>query len=507
MSPAWRDATAAVRSPRLILGLLAALTLAALALRLPGMGQDLFADELYTFDDVHGRGPRGVVEHLRSGGTEDNPPLFFLLAWASAKLGDDTVWIRLPSLVLGTATVPVVYALGRRALSPGAGLVAAALVAVSPFAIYYSAEARAYATLAFLVALSTLLLLKALEGRRPGWWAAYAATACAVLYTHYTGAIPVAAQAAWTLWAQPAHRRPIAVATGAAVIAYLPWVPTEFGKAPLITLAPVGQFTADHVGVNLLRFLPGHPLRPAAVVPGTAILVGLGLALLALVILAWTRSPGSPDGGRRRAPDRNGLPVLLTALAVGLPAALALYSALRTNVFLARNLSAALPALAVLLGGLVVARRGVLAGAAAALVLGLVGVGTVRALGEDVRGTRAPEVVRFIEDRLKARDSIVQLSFFGTGAVSERALVPYFRRPHSYYVAGGGKEAEAWREAIRGGRVFLVYDAATFGDLPRAGPGRCFERRSARRFSATIVGIYGLAPRDRACAEKLLGPG
>ena len=57
--------------------------------------------------------------------------------------GDSTVLVRLPSLVLGTAAIPVVFLLGRRVAGTRVGLFAAAILALSPFAIFYSTEARA----------------------------------------------------------------------------------------------------------------------------------------------------------------------------------------------------------------------------------------------------------------------------------------------------------------------------------------------------------------------------
>ena len=65
------------------------------------------------------------------------------------------VWLRVPSLVLSTATVPPVYAFGRATLGHSAGLVRAALIALSPFALYYAIEARPYASVARLARAAT----------------------------------------------------------------------------------------------------------------------------------------------------------------------------------------------------------------------------------------------------------------------------------------------------------------------------------------------------------------
>lgn len=82
-----------------------ALTAVALALRIAVVDQSLTGDELLTLPIVSRPAPWDVVT-----ATQDtvNPPLFFLLAWATAKLGDPTVWIRMPSVIAGAATVPLV---------------------------------------------------------------------------------------------------------------------------------------------------------------------------------------------------------------------------------------------------------------------------------------------------------------------------------------------------------------------------------------------------------------
>ena len=171
---------------------LAALVALAFLLRLDGLDESLMGDELYTHRIVSGTGLGDVLEAVSDSAI--TPPLHYLLAWGSVQLGDDEIFIRLPSLVLGTATVLTVYLLARRIEGGAAALLAAALIAIDPFAVFFSTEARAYATLMFLVTLSTLALLHAIESRRAIWWALYAVASVCALYTHYTAAIPLVVQ-------------------------------------------------------------------------------------------------------------------------------------------------------------------------------------------------------------------------------------------------------------------------------------------------------------------------
>ncbi len=65
---------------------------------------------------------------------------------------------RLPSLMVGLASIPLVYRLGRRMFSGYVGFLAAVLLALEPEAIIWSGRARMYALQTFLVALALFYL-------------------------------------------------------------------------------------------------------------------------------------------------------------------------------------------------------------------------------------------------------------------------------------------------------------------------------------------------------------
>ena len=98
-------------------------------------------------------------------GSESTPPLYYLVAWLwSRPFGTGEVGLRSLSALAGTASIAVVY-LGAVALSlpRRAGLIAAAMVAVSPVLIWFSQDARAYALVFLLTALSFLYFARALR--------------------------------------------------------------------------------------------------------------------------------------------------------------------------------------------------------------------------------------------------------------------------------------------------------------------------------------------------------
>ena len=55
---------------------------------------------------------------------EITPPLSFLLVWLRTRLGHSPELLRLPSLIAGTATIPIVYLVGVRTVGRMAALVA-----------------------------------------------------------------------------------------------------------------------------------------------------------------------------------------------------------------------------------------------------------------------------------------------------------------------------------------------------------------------------------------------
>ncbi len=159
------------------------LTVGVFALRASQMRQGLFGDEVWTYQDIAGHSLGSLIRNVHTG-PENSPPLFFVLAWFSAKLGDATIWIRLPSLLLGAATIPLLYAVGREAFDARVGLLGATVLGLSPFSLYYGIEARAYATMTFFVVLSTWALLRAAGTRERRWWLLYAFAATAAAYSH-----------------------------------------------------------------------------------------------------------------------------------------------------------------------------------------------------------------------------------------------------------------------------------------------------------------------------------
>ena len=139
-------------------------TLAGFALRLALLDRFAFhPDEaIYSFWALYGR----HVDPLFLQVWPDKPPvLIWLLGWLFELVGVTPVVARLPNLVFSTFTVVIIGALARRWWGERAGLLAALLMALNPFAISFAATAF---TDPLMVMAGLLALYTA--GRRRYFW-------------------------------------------------------------------------------------------------------------------------------------------------------------------------------------------------------------------------------------------------------------------------------------------------------------------------------------------------
>jgi uncharacterized membrane protein len=151
--------------------------------------QSLWVDEMLTIRAANIGSALGLREAL----SNIQGPLHIYIVHLLARLSTSEWLLRLPSALAGVAVVPTVYLLGRDLVGRRAGLIAASIATVSPFAIWYSQEVRNYALLMFLSAVSSLLAWRILTGmRRP--WVSYVLGSAASLYCNLSAAFLVLGQ-------------------------------------------------------------------------------------------------------------------------------------------------------------------------------------------------------------------------------------------------------------------------------------------------------------------------
>jgi 4-amino-4-deoxy-L-arabinose transferase-like glycosyltransferase len=152
-----------------------------------------------------------------------HPPLSFIINHVFLLMGESDFFLRLPSALFGIASLPLLYILGRDLTSSREAVLAVFVLAISPFHIWYSQDARMYSQLLFLSLLSTVLLMQALSRGKVRWWVYYILVSAAGMYTHVFMALALTAQFLWLFLYHRRHLLPI-VATGVAVaVLFLPW--------------------------------------------------------------------------------------------------------------------------------------------------------------------------------------------------------------------------------------------------------------------------------------------
>lgn len=387
---------------------LGGITLIALALRLPSFGDSLFGDELSTHFIVHGFGAGGMLDLIRSN-SEVSPPLFFLAAWLAKGLGGFEA-LRLPSLIAGVASIPVIYLLGLRTVGQASATVAAVLLALSPMQIFYATEARSYALVMLLGMLAALALLRATESDRPGWWAAFALSAAAAVYSHYSAIFLMIAIFIWAFFARPDSRRSLLLASAGAAVLFLPWLPEYLrdARAPNADklIAEHNPLSFESVRSDLAHWAVGPPISPLKELPGrpAAALIAVGLLLGGVGLL---RSRGL----RGLWPPTSGVALVL-ALAAAAPAGGLIYPLLNdgASVFAPRYLIVSWPGLALVLGGLVAAGGGALRAAAVAALIAGFAVGAVKMLDADQQRPDFLGAAEFIEQRGEPGSPVVELA-------------------------------------------------------------------------------------------------
>jgi len=275
------------------------------------------------------RGFTGMLAEIPT--SEATPYVYYVAGWVWTHVfGFGEVGVRSLSALAGTATIPVAYAAGAALISRRTGLIAAALVAVNPFLVWYSQEARAYALFALFSAVSLMFFAR----RSPWPWAAASALAIA---THYFAIFLIVPMAIWRRWLVPA------VVPAAVLAAQIPLLLDQRHSGQSVAESALRSRVAGIpkdlvVGYSFPAELAGSLLA--------ATLVVVGLMLL------FTRvdSRGAYVAGG------------LAAVSVIVPIVLALAGA---DYVIARNMIAAVVPAAICLGaGYAVGRVGLGAGAA-----------------------------------------------------------------------------------------------------------------------------------------------
>jgi hypothetical protein len=184
---------------------------------------------------------RTPAEIWRNTAADIHPPAYYVVLSGWVRIfGFSEFALRGLSALFGVLLIAQIYALGRKLFNPTVGLLAAALIAVDPFHVYYAQEARMYTLLVALGAASLWLFLRWLDAQEDEpskRWLLLAMLAwvnAVAMYTHYIFPFFIAAESlfvlAWWLWESGPRRRfavlgEWVVLQIATFLLYLPWLP------------------------------------------------------------------------------------------------------------------------------------------------------------------------------------------------------------------------------------------------------------------------------------------
>jgi mannosyltransferase len=266
--------------------------------------------------------------------------LHVLIGW----FGDGAFAIRFPSVVAAAVAAGAVTLLGLRLFDRRVALAAGLLTAVSLPLVFWGQDARGYAAMVALVAASFAAFAALVDGpRRRGPWIAYVVFTALSVYASYVAIFALPAQlVALVVCRRQLWRRVLSAVAACAVC----WIPL----AVLALSRGSGQlFWIGRPNFKLVRQVV-QTLTSAGFEPNfhpVAIATPLAIATLALLLFAAARIVRQPRWG----------PLLALSWLVVPVALMLIWSFIGQPIFTPRNLLVSLPAVALLLGWLIMSSR------------------------------------------------------------------------------------------------------------------------------------------------------
>ncbi|MBD2743740.1 glycosyltransferase family 39 protein [Coleofasciculus sp. FACHB-1120] len=240
-----------------------------------------------------------------------HPPLFFCLmhGWlkllsheyghgATVPLLLSTDLRSLPA-IFGVGAIAAIYWLGRIAFFPAVGLMTAAIMAVSPFGVYLSQEARHYTLPVLLITLALVGFIQIQQdlekNRQTGWrvWLGWGVVNSIAFYVHYFFVLAFVAQLVTLLTIFYWRRRSLKIHTWVGlsltilgiVLSFLPWLPVLLGHSGR---SETSWLPSPHNVAPLYQTLVGWLLMAIALpVESQPLWIAIPSGLLMLLFGCW----------------------------------------------------------------------------------------------------------------------------------------------------------------------------------------------------------------------------
>ncbi|WP_417874245.1 glycosyltransferase family 39 protein [Xanthomarina gelatinilytica] len=157
--------------------------------------QSIWIDEIHTMVEANSKLTYSEFYDITVK-REQMPHLYYLIARLFSYLfGDLVVVVRSVSAIAGILSVFGVYLLGKELNSRKVGIMAALLLSINHFHIYYSQEARPYGLLMLFTVFSFLYLVKFLNKQSLKYVVLFAVFSALMINTHFFGLFVLVSQA------------------------------------------------------------------------------------------------------------------------------------------------------------------------------------------------------------------------------------------------------------------------------------------------------------------------
>ncbi len=224
--------------------------------------QQVFDDREIGIEDLqkyqHLNPEKGLIDTIKSLAVEDpqHPPLYYVLLrfWVQ-RFGTSIAAVRSLTALISLLVFPCIYWLCQELFESSlVGLIAIALIAVSPIHILFAQEAREYCLWTVTILLSSASLLQAMRLNTKLSWGIYAATVALGLYTFLFSGFVAIGHGVYVVLTQNFRLRKkvinYLIASSAGVISFSPWLLVIFAKRSQFSLTT--EWTNNHITLTSL---------------------------------------------------------------------------------------------------------------------------------------------------------------------------------------------------------------------------------------------------------------
>jgi uncharacterized membrane protein len=265
------------------------IVLAGAFLRVYHLGtQSLWLDEVVSVEFAK----LSVPQMVQATAQDVHPPLYyFILHYWIMIFGTSGSAVRLLSALFGVLAIPMIYVVGRQLFNKEAGLLAALILALSSFNIWYSQETRMYSLMVLLALLSMYFFWRFLQQSNLVSSVGYVLSTTLLVYTHNYGWFVVIAQNIYVVTLLVLSRdrtyrlRHWAVLQAIVLALFVPWMAVLIQQILQHLTTP--SFLATPTIADLISTF--------SIYSGTAVLLVLFLGLSVLSLFGYQKVRGSMD--------------------------------------------------------------------------------------------------------------------------------------------------------------------------------------------------------------------